>query len=90
MNVSFGAPYRIGNTSLTEREHKTLWALMARRRLSRDDMFELIWPDPDDEPEYSQGVVWLLHRDLRRKLESAGWTVVHSRFPEGWTLQEAA
>lgn len=70
-----GKYWHVGNVALSRREAALLFAVMCHPTIKTTELIEVIWPDPDFEPDYAQTGVTVLADALRKKLEPHGWTV---------------
>lgn len=62
-------------TRLTPFEVIVLWAVMARQHVTIDDLMEMLWPHPDDMPDWWRSVIGKIMCDLRAKLRPSGWGI---------------
>lgn len=97
-----GAAYSIrshhGYRRLPPQQGLLLLALMGREVLSYDDLYEVIYPGADDEPEDAENVLRKQLWALNNKLRSVGWSIVRVRtrlvtlrkIPSAERLKEAA
>lgn len=77
---------RIG---LTYQENEIIWLLMLGKQVSREDIIDALWPNPDNQPDGCMRQVDVLMCAVRRKLRSAGWNIPHAKYGWGWTLEKA-
>lgn len=76
-------------------EGKILLALLARPYVQREALVELLYPDPDDEPEASWRVIAVTLTALRKALAQIGWAIPNPRswtspHPNAWILRPLA
>ena len=79
----------IRSRHLRPQEAELLFALMNERRISAGDAIELLWPTPDDEPEWAAESLRVYCCRIRRALEPFGWTI-RSVWHFGYSLERAA
>ena len=60
---------------LPPQEIVMLWAVMARKAVSEDDIMEMLWPHPDNMPDNWGGVLGILRHRLNAKLKVGGWGI---------------
>ena len=65
----------IGETSLSTNEASVLFAVMCRPTVSVTDLIEMLWPDPDAEPDWAATIVHVVMLHLRGKMAGSGWTI---------------
>ena len=70
-----GGRWFLGDVRLSKRQVTLLLAVMARPRVPTSEIIEMIWPDPDDEPDSANGIVKTIAYYLRAKLHGSGWMV---------------
>lgn len=70
-----GGRWFVGDQRLTNNEATILFAAMAHRRVTINDLVEMIYPNPDAEPEWAAAGVRQFCLRLRRKLRPFGWTI---------------
>ena len=56
-----------------------MWALMCRKRVSRDELAEILWPDPDDMPETSYNNIKVNIHWARQALRGSEWRIVSDK-----------
>ena len=66
-----------------------LWAFMLNRKLSMEGLITWLWPDPEDEPEWPEEVVYTQISNLRKRLTPSGWTIAN-HYKRGWTLDRVS
>ena len=76
-----------GFARITPHELKILLALMGRPEVAKETLIEILYPDPDKEPDWADSRVKVAIWSLRKKLRQFGWTI-SSRYTYGWSLCE--
>lgn len=66
-----------------------LFALMGRPLVSRDELIETLWPDPDKEPECAESVLSTLMSHTRQILAFTPWYIRNCN-GRGWILERRA
>ena len=83
--------YSVGNSStsvdLTPFEGRILTALAFNRELTSEDAVEILWPDPDQMPDFWYSQIVCLITRIRNKLRPFGWAVIN-RYGYGWRLEK--
>ena len=90
--VSLRAPHFIasghGRTHLSPQEAQLLYAVMARPLVTWDLASEVMWPDPDDMPDFWLDTLRSVACRLNRRLRGHGWRV-RREWGIGWRLERA-
>lgn len=71
---------------LTPVETIILFALMCRKRIHRDELREILWPNPNMEPDWSKSSIGVRMCNLRRKLAQFG-IYISNLYCFGWRLE---
>jgi|6_EtaG_2_1085325.scaffolds.fasta_scaffold07245_6 DNA-binding response OmpR family regulator len=61
---------------ITPMERLILLVAMGRPLVTRDALVEILWPNPDNQPDHWGGSINVRVMSLRRKLEKFGWTLL--------------
>lgn len=80
--------YKGEKLNLREAERKILLALMGRPLVTANDIVEILWPHPDDQPDYWYNSVTIRIFNIRKELKrlNSHWIIV-GVFGRGWMLQ---
>lgn len=68
---------------------RALFALMAQPLVTREQMMEVMWPDPDEMPDWCFSNIGAQLCKLRKNLRPAGWDI-RARYGRGWVLVASA
>lgn len=71
---------------LTPSEALMLTAVMARSFVPRDEMVEILWPNPNRQPDFWDTAMKVHAHNIRRKLKPFG-VAVRSRIGFGYFLE---
>ena len=65
----------LNGAALRDRHVTILFALMGAPSVKMYDLIEMIWPDPDCQPDYYEECIRQAIMRVRRKLIPYGWTI---------------
>ena len=73
--------------SILENLKKVLFALMCREVVTKKDFIEILWPDPDKEPDWAENSIGVYLYELRKKLEPFGYKIINLGYARGFKLE---
>ena len=65
---------------------RVLWALMCHKRIDRNIMSEILWPDPDEMPDQWLKVIGVVIHRLNETIRLHGYNV-KGTYGWGWSLE---
>jgi len=73
-------------TKISPQQLTILWELMARRSVTKDQLVEALWPNPDKMPDYFYNIICIRIHQLRKVIRPGGWDVIN-RYSMPYTLE---